>query len=68
VGETVPGAVLAQEFWGRAMPRQPLHHRVPFYPSSETEKIRTPCRPTFEITRAKLNTEWAQVRAWNNIK
>jgi len=44
-----PGAVLARKFWRGAL--APISHSSPspFSPFSETEKIRTSCRPTFEI-------------------
>jgi len=42
--------VLAQKFWRRAaLPPSAPSSPSPFSPFSETEKIRTSCRPTFEI-------------------
>ena len=44
-----PGAVLAQKFWGGALSPSAPSSLSPFSPFSETGKIRTSYRPTFEI-------------------
>ena len=45
-------AVLAQTFWGRAFPHQPLHHRVHFLCSPKPKKYELHNRPTFEINQS----------------